>query len=227
MSRVIAAAAVLLVFVAGAVKWFGPSLQLKRETFDSTPSLQGKDVRSIVEVPRGGRACIAPLPLDPQVRAVQLLLFAGSRPGRADLAVRGAGDSGYVGRARIVDVPAGRDVISVARLDRAPPGTGDGELCIRNRGGGTLGLVGTTEAESLSRPATAVNGRPVTDNDPAVAFLVGGKRDIPSQAGTIAGRLAGFTGALGSWLVWILGVLVFLGMPVATAAVILLASPRA
>jgi hypothetical protein len=223
MSRILAAALVLLVFLAGAVKWFGPSLTLKRETVDSTPSLQGKDIRSVVEVPKGGRACIGPLPLDPQVHAVQLLLFAGRRPGAAELALRGPG---YVGRARIAAVPAGGDAISVARLDRAPTATGDGTLCLRNRGRGALGLVGTTEAESLSRPATTVNGKAVADNDPAVSFLVGERRDIPSQAGTIANRLAAFTGAIGTWLVWILGALVFLGMPVATAAVILLASRR-
>jgi hypothetical protein len=223
MSRLIAAAAVLLVFAAGAVKWFGPSLTLQRETVDSTPSLQGKDVRSVVEVPRGGRACIGPLPVDAQVRAVQLLLHSAPRPGSADLTLRAAG---YTGRARVGPVAAGRDVVSVARLDRAPPVAGDGRLCVRNRGGGTLGLVGTTEAESLSRPSTTVDGTPVPDNDPAVTFLVGEKRDIPSQAGTIAGRIADFTGALPSWLVWFLGALVFLGMPVATAAVILLASRR-
>lgn len=223
MSRVLAAALVLLVFLVGAVKWFGPSLTLKRETVDSTPSLQGKDVRSVVEVPRGGRACIGPLPLDPQVRAVQLLLFSGARPGSAELALRGPG---YVGRARIAAVRPGSDAIAVGRLDRAPTTTGDGTLCVRNRGRGTLGLVGTTEAESLSRPATTVNGKAIGDNDPAVSFLVGARRDIPSQAGTIAGRLADFTGALPAWLVWFLGALVFLGMPVATAAVILLASRR-
>jgi hypothetical protein len=223
MSRVLAAALVLLVFLAGAVKWFGPSLRLERDTVDSTPSLQGKDVRSVVEVPRGGSACIAPLPLDRDVRAVQLLLNAGTQTGRADLTLRGAG---YVGTTRIGRVAVGGDVVSVARLDRPPPGVGDGELCIRNRGRGTLGLVGTTEAESLSRPATTVNGKAVPDNDPAVSFLSGERRDILSQAGTIAGRVAGFTGAIGPWLVWILAALVFLGMPVATAAVILLASRR-
>lgn len=221
MSRALAAGAVLAVFLLGALMWFVPSVRLHRETVDSTPSLQGKDVRSTVPVKAGSLACIAPLPLDPGVREVQLLLNAGARPAALDLSLSAPG---YHGRAALRAVPPGGDTPAVARLDRAPTATGDGKLCVRNAGRRTVLLVGTTEAESLSTPETTVDGKPVANNDPAVTFLTGERRDIPSQASTIAGRAAGFTGALPAWLVWVLAALVFAGMPLATAAVILLAS---
>ena len=91
MSKV-AAVIVLLVFAAGAVRWFVPSLTLQRDVITSTPSLDGISVRNEIKVRGGETACIKPVPLDPEVRQVRLLLHAlGTRPSPLALTITAPG----------------------------------------------------------------------------------------------------------------------------------------
>ena len=88
-----------------------------------------------------------------------------------------------------------------------------------------VGLVGTSEAESLTIPVTYVDGRSVGDLDPAVTFFSGRSHSILQQLGTVLGRAAGFTGALPTWLLWPLGLLtVGLGLPLGAVGAVTLAA---
>jgi hypothetical protein len=219
MSRV-AAGIVVVVFLAGAIKWFLPSLALERQTVASTPSLQGLSIRSEVLLRRGSRACIAPVPLDRDVREVQMLLNARSAtPPLLDATLRGPG---YSATTQLSGQVTKSDQLSTGRLTSAPSAAGDGTLCVVNRGRHTVALVGTTEPESLTRPATTVDGKPLADVDPALTFLTGKRQDILSEAGTVVDRATGFTGVVPAWLLWPLAVLFVLGIPVGAAAVFLL-----
>jgi hypothetical protein len=223
MSRV-AAAIVIVVFLIGAVRWFVPSLTLERQTVDSTPSLQGLFVRSEVLVRGGGRACITPLPLDRDVREVQLLLHArGKEDIPLDVSLRGPG---YNATTQLTASATGSDVLATGRLSSAPTAVSDGTMCVRNRGRRSVGLVGTNEPSSLTTPVTTVDGAPASDVDPAVTFLTGERRDIISEAGTVIDRIAGFTGVVPAWLLWPLAVVFILGVPAAAAAALFLSVRR-
>jgi hypothetical protein len=226
MSRLtgLAAGIVIVVFVAGALRWFVPSLTLERQTVDSTPSLQGLFIRSEVVLPGGGRACIAPLPLDRGVREVQLLLHARGKDDIAlDVSLRAPR---YAATTQLTAGATGSDVLASGRLSSVPTDVVDGTMCIRNRGRHSVALVGTSEPESQTIPQTTVNGTLVKDVDPAVTFLTGERRDILSEAGTVMDRIAGFTGVVPAWLLWPLTILFVLGVPVAAAAALVLSARR-
>lgn len=223
MSRVVVVAVALLVFVAGAVRWFVPSVTSQRPDIVGTPSLDGKDVRSQVPLPAGRVACIRPLPLDPSVHEVRLLLQAvGSRP-VPELRLTATAPGGYRATARFAGYRATPAEPVTARLSSAAPRAEDGQMCIRNAGRRAVGLVGTYEPESLTLPATFVDGKPAGEVDPAVTFFSGESHSIVQHAGTIADRAAGFTGVLPSWLMWPLLLAVLLGIPLGTLAAVVLA----
>jgi hypothetical protein len=223
MSKV-AAAIVLVVFAAGAAKWFIPSLTVERQTVASTPSLQGLFVRSEVLLRKGSRACIAPVPLDRSVHEVQMLLNArGGVASPIDVTLRGPG---YSANTTFSGYLVGGDHLATGRLSASPQAASDGQLCLRNRGRHAVGLVGTTEGESLTPPATTIDGKPVNNMDPALTFLTGKQQSITSEAGTIVDRASGFTDALPAWLLWPLAVLFVLGLPLGAAAIFVLPARR-
>jgi hypothetical protein len=74
---------------------------------------------------------------------------------------------------------------------------------------------------------TYVDGKVVTDIDPAITFLTGERTSHLQRLGRIADRAAAFTGVLPSWLLWPLGLLFLLGLPVGAAAALLLAERSA
>jgi hypothetical protein len=222
MSRLagVAAGIAVVVFLAGAIKWFLPSLTLERQTVASTPSLQGLFIRSEILLRRGSRACIAPVPLDRNVREVQMLLNARrSAPPLLDATLTGPG---YSATTRLTGQISKTDQLSTGRLSSVPLAAGDGELCLTNRGRHAVALVGTSEPESLTRPATTVDGKPVPDVDPALTFLTGERRDILAEPGAVIDRATGFTGVVPSWLLWPLAFLFVGGVPASAAAVFLL-----
>jgi hypothetical protein len=219
MSRLIVAVALVL-FALGAARWFVPSLTLQRPDIVATPSLDGKDVRAGVPLKAGQTACIRPLPLDPGVREVRLLLQA-----KRSVPLRMVASApGYRATGRFANYAPGDAVPVTARLSGASPRAQDGQICVRNEGRGPVGLVGTSEPESLSIPVTYVEGRAAGDVDPAVTFFSGRSHSILQQAGTVLGRAAGFTGALPTWLLWPLGLLFLLGLPAGAALALALAA---
>jgi hypothetical protein len=210
MSRLVVVVA-LVVFALGAAKFFLPSATLQRPDIVATPSLDGKDVRSEVPLKPGKVACIKPLPFSPDVRQVRLLLHATGNVGPALRMVATA--PGWRATGMFSGYAASDANPVTAPLSTAPPRTADGQICVRNTGRRAVGLVGTNEPESQTIPVTYIDGKSTGDTDPAVTFFSGRSHSIAQQAGTIADRAAGFTGALPSWLVWLLAILFFVGVP--------------
>jgi hypothetical protein len=220
----LAAALVLVVFAVGALLWFRPSVTSERELVASTPSLDGISVRNEVKVPGRGSACIRPVPLDPRVGEVQLILNSRkNRPAPLALTLRGPG---YAGQGRFAGYPGGDPVPTTATLSARPSRTSEGELCVRNTGRRAVWLVGTSEGGSLTLPVTYVQGKQIPDIDPAITFFTGERGSTLSQLGTVFERAAGFTGVIPSWLMWPLVLVFFLGVPLATAAALLLSARR-
>lgn len=223
--RRVAAALVVVVFAVGAAVSYVPWLTQQGNVVTGTPSLEGISVTTEVKVPRRHTACIRPVPLDPGVHDVRMLVNAkGDKSWPLELTVRGAG---YTAHGRFAGYPAKAIVPVVAQLDRAPARAENGELCVRNTGPRTVGLVGTSEGESLTLPVTYINGTAVNDIDPAITFLAGERRSVLDRSGTILDRAASFTGVVPRWLMWPLALLLVLGVPAAVAAALMLATPPA
>jgi hypothetical protein len=220
--RRVAAALVLVVFAIGAVLFYAPWLTEQRTVVTSTPSLQGISSLGEVKLPGKQRACIRPLPLDQNVREVQMLLDTrGHSSPRVALTLTGPG--GYRATAQFARYAPGSATVVVARLSRAPQATGDGQLCLRNTGRRAIGLVGTGEAESVTLPVTYVGNEPPGEVDPAITFLSGERRSLVQQAGTIFNRAARFTGVIPGWLMWPLVLLFLTALPLGAATALLLA----
>jgi hypothetical protein len=221
--RNLAVALVLGVFALGAVLSYAPWLNEQRTIVASTPSLDGITSRAEVKVRAGERACIRPVPLDPKVRQVQMLLNThGTRTPAIDLEMTGPG--GYRATGRFADYPPSGASIVYARLSQAPRETADGQLCLRNTGKRAIGLVGTSEPQSVSLPVTYVGDKPPGEIDPAITFLSGEHRSIAQQAGTILDRAASFSGVVPGWLMWPLALLFVLGVPFGAVWALLLSA---
>jgi hypothetical protein len=221
--RKLAAALVLVVFAVGALLWYVPWLTEQRTIVASTPSLDGISSRAQVKLPGGKEACIRPVPLDRNVREVQMLLDTrGNRTPPVDLTITGPG--GYRATGRFAHYAPGDATLVVARLSQAPLEAADGQLCLHNTGRRAIGLVGTSEAESVTVPVTYVGDKPPGEIDPALTFLAGKQRSLAQQAGTILHRAGLFTGALPGWLMWPLALLFVLGLPVGAAWALLVSA---
>ena len=213
---ILAVASVLVVFALGALVRYVPHLTQDHPVSVSTPSPEGLVSVQEVKVRPGQRACIAPVPLEPAIRRVRMVLHAlGTNASALDLELRGPG---YRGTGRFAGYTPGARVPVVADVAPPPTSSADGTLCLRNTGRRSVGLVGTDEGFSASLPGTVVDGKSAGPVDPALAFLDGPPRSLFSQAGTVLGRASDFTGGVVPlWLLWPLTVLLVLAAPVALA----------
>lgn len=216
-SRPLAIACVLVVFAAGALLSYVPHLTEDHQVSVSTPSPEGLVSIKEVKVRPGQRACIAPVPLEPAIERVRMVLHSlGTSSSPLVLELRGPG--GYRATGRFAGYPAGAQVPVVAVVSASPPKAAEGELCLRNAGGRSVGLVGTDEGFSASLPGTKVDGESAGAIDPALTFLDGPPRSLLSRAGAVLGHASDFTGGVVPlWLLWPLTVLLVLAMPIAVA----------
>jgi hypothetical protein len=215
-SRLLGPVVLLATFVLGALWFYVPHLTEDRADVLSTPSLVGVQVRKEVVVRRGQQACISPVPLEPALRTVRMVLHArGAQASELQFELRAPG---YRGSGRFAGFPAGSIVGVDGAVSPAPPRDVDGVLCLRNTGRRAVGLVGTDEPVSSSLPATAVDGKPVGPVDPAITFLGGPPRSMISHAGTILGRASDLTGGfVPLWLLWPLAIAFVLAAPLGLA----------
>jgi hypothetical protein len=214
--RLLGPVVLLATFAIGALWFYVPHLTEDRADVLSTPSLVGYQSRKEIVVHRGQEACITPLPLEPALRAVRMVLNArGAQASVLELELRAPG---YRGTGRFAGYEPGAVVGANAAVSPAPPGDVDGVLCLRNTGRHSVGLVGTDEPITLSLPATTVDGKKAGEIDPAITFLGGPPRSMISHGGTILGRASAFTGGyVPLWLLWPLAIAVVLASPLALA----------
>jgi hypothetical protein len=215
-SRLLGPIVLLATFALGALWFYVPHLTEDHPNVLSTPSLVGFQTSKQVIVRRGQQACISPVPLEPAVRTVRMVLQArGTQASPLEIELRGPG---YRGAGRFAGYQPGGAVNVEAAVSPAPPGDADGTLCVRNAGRRAVGLVGTDEPLSATLPATALDGKPTGDVDPAITFLGGPPQSIISRAGTILGRASDLTGGfVPLWLLWPLAIAFVLAAPLALA----------
>jgi hypothetical protein len=156
------------------------------------------------------------VPLEPALRIVRMVLHArGAESSPLELELR---SPGYRGTGRFAGYAPSVVVGVETAVSPAPPANVDGVLCVRNNGRHAVGLVGTDEPLSSSLPATALDGKPTGNIDPAITFLGEPPRSMISHAGTILGRASEFTGGfVPLWLLWPLAVAFVLATPLALA----------
>ena len=125
---------------------------------------------------------------------------------------------GYRATARVSGYPPGADVPVQARF--APPARdrADGRLCVHNAGRHAVDLVGTAEPRSQSPAVTTLDGKDA-QMDAALTLLEARPASLGSRLGGVFGHAAALTGALGTWLLWLVAVacvlLVVAGLPLA------------
>src|SRR3954451_5196410 len=140
-SRLLGPIVLLTTFAVGALWFYVPHLTEAHPNVLSTPSLVGFQTSKQIVVQRGQQACIAPVPLEPALRTVRMVLQArGTQASPLELELRGPG---YRGTGRFTGYEAGGAVNVEAPVAPAPPGDADGTLCVRNTGRRAVGLVGT------------------------------------------------------------------------------------
>jgi hypothetical protein len=215
-SRLLGPIVLLATFALGALWFYVPHLTEDHPDVLSTPSLVGFQTSKQVVVRRGQQACISPVPLEPALRTVRMVLQArGTQASPLEIELRGPG---YRGTGRFAGYQPGGAVNVEAAVSPAPPGDADGTLCVRNAGRRAVGLVGTDEPLSATLPATALDGKPTGDVDPAITFLGGPPQSIISRAGTILGRASDLTGGfVPLWLLWPLAIAFVLAASLALA----------
>jgi hypothetical protein len=215
-SRLLGPIVLLATFALGALWFYVPHLTEDHPDVLSTPSLVGFQTSKQVVVRRGQQACISPVPLEPALRTVRMVLQArGTQASPLEIELRGPG---YRGTGRFAGYQPGGAVNVEAAVSPAPQGDADGTLCVRNAGRRAVGLVGTDEPLSATLPATALDGKPTGDVDPAITFLGGPPQSIISRAGTILGRASDLTGGfVPLWLLWPLAIAFVLAAPLALA----------
>jgi hypothetical protein len=215
-SRLLGPILLLATFAIGALWFYVPHLTEDHPVVLSTPSLVGYQSSKEVVLHRGQQACISPVPLEPALRTVRMVLHArGATASALELELRAPG---YRGAGRFAGYPAGGVIGVEAAVSPAPPRDADGTLCVRNPGGHSVGLVGTDEPVSVSLPSTMLDGKPAGAVDPAITFIGGPPQSMLSRAGTILGRASDFTGGfVPLWLLWPLALAFVLAAPLALA----------
>jgi hypothetical protein len=216
MRRLLGPILVLATFAIGVLWFYVPHLTEDHPNVLSTPSLAGFQSTKEVLVRGGQQACISPVPLEPALRTVRMVLHArGTQSSTLELELRAPG---YRGTGRFAGYPVGGIVSVDAPVSPAPPRNADGTLCLRNVGRRAVGLVGTDEPLSTTLPATAIDGKPAGNVDPTITFLGGPPQSIISRAGTVLGRASDLTGGfVPLWLLWPLTIALVLGAPLAVA----------
>ena len=216
MRRLLGPILVVATFAIGALWFYLPHLSEDHPNVLSTPSLAGFQSTKEVVVRRGQQACVSPVPLEPALRTVRMVLHGrGTQSSALDVELRAPG---YRGTGRFAGYPAGGLVGVDAAVLPAPPANVDGTLCLRNVGRRAVGLVGTDEPLSSTVPATAIDGKPAGNVDPTITFLGGPPQSIISRAGTILGRASDLTGGfVPLWLLWPLAIAFVLAAPLALA----------
>jgi hypothetical protein len=214
--RMLGPLVLLATFAIGALWFYVPHLTEDRADVLSTPSLVGYQSRKEIVVHLGQQACITPVPLEPALRAVRMVLHArGAQSSALELELRA---TGYRGTGRFAGYASGAVVGAEAAVSPKPPRDVDGVLCLRNTGTHSVGLVGTDEPITLALPATTVDGKKAGEIDPAITFLGGPPRSMISHPGTILGRASDLTGGfVPLWLLWPLAIAFVLAAPLALA----------
>lgn len=203
--------ALVLAVVAGAALLV-PAVVRERVVYSSTPAPPPLFEQTVVQLERGEQACTSGVVVgtDAELVRVNVRAIGGDRPVPLELRLEG---DGYATRGTVSDYPApGADVAVPIEPPERPT---EATLCFDNVGPALLGIGATSEPRTRSRTTTELNGEPI-DADPTIQLLRRERRSLAATLGTQIERAATFKPA-GTWLFWVLAVLVVAGLPLGVA----------
>jgi hypothetical protein len=207
-------AGVLVLFALWFVVKALPFLSDGRPATYATPTVQPTDPSALVPVVlKGGQtACTDQIPYGPDARYVQFTLTGSKRPASPITVVASA--PGYRAQAQL---PAGTpgDVLQTVPIRPAPRSVSGGTLCLTNDGRHQVAFYGINPGRGSSPSTTVVAGKPVPQ-ELSLTLLTHSSQGLGARFGTLASHIAAFRPFTG-WEVWLLGLLVVLGVPVAVA----------
>jgi len=193
----------LAALAACYVLMLSPALRAERATIVSTPGLGGLNIRSVVEVGAGQKACTWPVYLAPEVSRVQYVL-AGTQASAdgIQMTVTGASLAGKQTGATVQ--PVATDTLLTISFSPTAARVGQAaKVCLRPMSG-ALNLVGTDEPRSAVTAATKVDGKPIQPD--VTMVLLGPSNQTTSEVlREIPARVSATTlGLIPTWLVWAL-----------------------
>lgn len=189
-----------------------PFLDQGRPAVYATPTIQPNEPGVLVPVTiKGGQtACTDKIPWGPDARYVQFTLTGGKWPASPLTLV--ASGPGY--RA-VAHQPAGTpgDAAQTLPITPATKNMTNGRLCMTNDGRHQVMLYGIAQGRGSGPSTTTVDGKPLPQ-ELSITLLTHRSQSIGGRLGTIASHIAAFRPLTG-WMVWIIGLLAVLGVPLA------------
>lgn len=202
-----------ILILAGALVWFRPFLTGERPAVAEVPTPPALFAVTPFVVPAHGSACMGTVTITPQSQVAEF----GLRPGKPTPA--GGPPVELVlsapGYRSVLAVPGGYPGGSVA-LPITPPKRAEiGTACFIDEGRSAVILPGTTEARTVSRSGTRINGASVP-GDVALSFVQRRQRALVDRLGEVFSHASNLTDhLLPVWLIWIIVLLVAFGVPTA------------
>ncbi|HEX5309225.1 MAG TPA: hypothetical protein VFW38_09125 [Solirubrobacteraceae bacterium] len=208
----IAAAAMAVLILAGALIWFRPYLTEKRPVISEVPAPSALFALTEFPLAPHGQACMSSVGINPTSRVAEFHLRpAKSTPAGGPPVELVLSAPGY--RATL-HVPGGYPGGSVALPIAAPKRATIGTACFVNRGRTTVLLDGTTEPRTVSRSTVSVDDR-TTPGDIALTLTDSQPRSLLDRLDEIFGHASNLTDRLVPvWLIWLIAALVAFGVPV-------------
>jgi hypothetical protein len=216
-----AAALTLAVVLVGGLLLLRPSLRGWQSLVAGVPSPPALySVTPFVIAPHG-KACMSSVALDAHSAFAQFTLFpvkrtkAGTAP--VDLVLSAPG---YRGVAKVPGgLPGG---VATVRIVPPPARSLIGSACFVNLGTTSVALNGTTEARTVSRSPTILDGRAVV-GDIALQFM-SRPQPLLDEIDATFGHASNLTdGLVPVWLIWILALLLCAGVVLGPVAALYLA----
>ena len=210
----VAAALGLLVVLIGALVWFRPYLTGRQASVSGVPAPPALTASTVQVLVPGQQACMGSVTVEPDSLAAQFHLGRGTREAGAPPFEFVLSAPGYSSASR---GPAGSSGVTSVAIT-PPPHSVLATACFVNRGRTNLYLDGSSEARTISRSPTTVNGVGI-NGDITLTFLNTRRASLLDRLGTIFGHASNLTeGLIPVWLIWILVALLVLGMPIGVFA---------
>jgi hypothetical protein len=206
------------VLLVVAVLGYGRYLTRDHDVITSTPSAYTGGIQA-VPVPPHGSACVDQILFDTDTEVARFGVTTPTGTPGPPLVIDATGQepAGYSSRSFIAGGWTGTRLLD-ARLQRPEHAT-FGVLCVTNRSGKQLTLLGRNDDRTRSRPLLHVDGFTNPDLELPVTLLEAKRSSFLSRAGDVFAH-AQTLQPLGTWWWWLLAILLIVAVPAGLALAI-------